>query len=64
MVGLRFQQKNLQNLDAAKLRARRDLGKNSFESKEQLSPLFKGFLFLDGPEGLDKKNFEIETRCN
>jgi hypothetical protein len=59
MVGLRFQQKNLQNLDATKLRARRDLGKNSFESKEQLSPLFERF-FLDlaGPEGLSKKNFK------
>jgi hypothetical protein len=64
MVGLRFQQKNLQNLDATKLRARRDLGKNSFESKEQLSPLFERFLFLAGPEGLGIKNFEIETRCN
>jgi hypothetical protein len=46
MVGLQFQQKNLQNLDATKLRARRDLGKNSFESKEQLSPLFERFFIF------------------
>jgi hypothetical protein len=43
-------------------RARRDLDKNSFESKEQLSPLFERFLFLAGPEGLGRKTFKIQTQ--
>jgi hypothetical protein len=55
VFGLRFQQKNLQNLDATKLRARCDLGKNSFESKEQLSPFFEYFLFLAGRGTRQKK---------
>jgi hypothetical protein len=55
---------NLQNLDATKLRARRDLGKNSFESKEQLSALFQRFIIFSGPRGTRQKTFKIETRCN
>ena len=41
---------------------RRDLDKNSFESKEQLGPFFELFLQKAGPEGLGRKNFKFWTQ--
>jgi hypothetical protein len=34
------------------------LNKNSFESKEELSPLFERFFILGGPRGLLQKNLQ------
>jgi hypothetical protein len=34
------------------------LDKNSFESKEQLSPLFERFFIFSGPRGTRQKNLQ------
>ena len=39
-------------------RARRDLDKNSFESKEQLGPLFERFFIFSGPRGTRQKKLQ------
>ena len=46
-----------------KLWARRNLDKNSFESKEQLSPYFECFLFKAAPPGREEILIPKEDSC-